>query len=139
MTQFGSNKGALQISASVRFPAKITANKGVAVNRQGSSWNIELAYNRLTKIPNIADQSKYSLAVYNEVTGVYENVKLIGLPARVANLVRYDLTDKDETLTVGPNYFALIQTLTTRRVVTLPPAKTYADASVIYFQDEVFH
>ena len=137
MTQFGSNKGALQISASVRFPAKITANKGVAVNRQGSSWNIELAYNQLAKIPNVSDQSKYSIAVYNDVTGVYENVKLVDLPARVANLSRYDLTDQDETLTVGPNYFALIQTLTTRRVVTLPPANTYADASVIYFQDEV--
>jgi len=137
MTQFGSNKGALQISASVRFPAKITADKGVAVNRQGSSWNIELAYNQLTKIPNISDQSKYSLAVYNDVTGVYENVKLVDLPARVPNLVRYDLTDKDETLTIGPNYFALVQTLTSRRVITLPPANTYADASVIYFQDEV--
>jgi hypothetical protein len=34
MTQFGSNKGALQISASVRFPARITANKGVAVTKQ---------------------------------------------------------------------------------------------------------
>lgn len=137
MTQFGSNKGALQISASVRFPAKITADKGVAVNRQGSSWNIELAYNQLTKIPNISDQSKYSLAVYNEVAGVYENVKLVDLPARVANLVRYNLTDMDETLSVGPNYFALVQTLTSRRVITLPPANTYSDASVIYFQDEV--
>jgi len=137
MTQFGSNKGAMQISASVRFPARITADKGVAVNKQSGVWNIELAYNQLTRIPTVNDQSKYSLAVYNELTRQYENIRLIDLPARVANLNRYNLHDADETLVVGANYFALVDTLTSRRVITLPLANTFADASTIYFQDEV--